>query len=332
MKKLKHVVQYASFAAYHLSLETSFLADEGASLPPKFPIVPSIELPKKLIEADQFHSTVSSVTSPDKSVSNNHQNDRTGIKLDIERLSLSLDIIHSNKELLENISDPQKSNSLFELTSISDINEFSNQCPEGTAFKSSPYVFICGPSGPKTGFSAKEPTCISPLSNHPSNHQGAMLEQSVKERSKDSNDRLLRPEDEHNKSDIALENEVPGNYFSTADNHQSILVSLSSTCIRKSRVCERSQLFRIKFYGSFDKPLGRYLRDHLFDKVSNLAEGICRTLLYVCLFSHLLMFAASLFMIRHIVVRLVKSQQKPMLVVILTNMAALPSWSDDFLL
>ncbi|XP_042454677.1 putative 1-phosphatidylinositol-3-phosphate 5-kinase FAB1C [Zingiber officinale] len=260
LKKLKHVIQYASFAAYHLSLETSFLADEGASLP-KFPIVPSIELPKKLIEADQFHSTVSSVTSPDKTVGNNHQNDRSGIKLDIERLNLSLDIIHSHEELLENISDPQKSNSLFELTSISDMNEFSNQ--RGTAFKSSPYVFICGP---ETGFSFKEPTCISPLSIHPSNHQGAMLEQSVKERSKDSNDRLLMPEDGHNKSDIALENEVPGNYFSTADNHQSILVSLSSTCIRKSQVCERSQLFRIKFYGSFDKPLGRYLRDDLFDE------------------------------------------------------------------
>ena len=33
LKKIKHVVQYAVFAAYHLSLETSFLADEGATLP-----------------------------------------------------------------------------------------------------------------------------------------------------------------------------------------------------------------------------------------------------------------------------------------------------------
>ncbi|KAK8645018.1 hypothetical protein V6N13_118874 [Hibiscus sabdariffa] len=27
-------------------------------------------------------------------------------------------------------------------------------------------------------------------------------------------------------------------------------------------------LFRIKYYGSFDKPLGRFLRDHLFDQVA----------------------------------------------------------------
>ncbi|CAH9104890.1 unnamed protein product [Cuscuta epithymum] len=33
LKKVKKVVQYAVFAAYHLSLETSFLTDEGASLP-----------------------------------------------------------------------------------------------------------------------------------------------------------------------------------------------------------------------------------------------------------------------------------------------------------
>ncbi|KAK1402027.1 hypothetical protein POM88_001632 [Heracleum sosnowskyi] len=33
LKKVKHVIQYGVFAAYHLALETSFLADEGASLP-----------------------------------------------------------------------------------------------------------------------------------------------------------------------------------------------------------------------------------------------------------------------------------------------------------
>ncbi|CAI9785435.1 unnamed protein product [Fraxinus pennsylvanica] len=40
LKKVKSVVQYAVFAAYHLSLETSFLADEGASLP-KMAVKPS---------------------------------------------------------------------------------------------------------------------------------------------------------------------------------------------------------------------------------------------------------------------------------------------------
>ncbi|KAG6494604.1 hypothetical protein ZIOFF_042364 [Zingiber officinale] len=241
LKKLKHVIQYASFAAYHLSLERSFLVDEGASLP-KFPIVP-IELPKKLTEADQFHSTVSSVTASDETVSNNHQNDRSCTKVGIESVSSSSDVIHSNKEIVEHISDPQNSNSLFELTNIPDMNGFSNPHPEqnGTFFRSSPHVCLCGSSGTKTCFSCKEPTYISLLFTNASNHQGVIPEQSVKGRSYLSNDWLLI-------------------------NHHSILVSLSSTCIKKSRVCERFHLFRIKFYGSFDKPLGRYLRDDLFDE------------------------------------------------------------------
>ncbi|KAE8716629.1 Forms aploid and binucleate cells 1c, putative isoform 4 [Hibiscus syriacus] len=46
--------------------------------------------------------------------------------------------------------------------------------------------------------------------------------------------------------------------------HTSILVSISSRCVLKGTVCERSRLLRIKFYGSFDKPLGRYLQDDLY--------------------------------------------------------------------
>ncbi|XP_031114168.1 putative 1-phosphatidylinositol-3-phosphate 5-kinase FAB1C [Ipomoea triloba] len=46
LKKVKRVVQYAVFAAYHLSLETSFLADEGATLP-KMTVARSISIPER---------------------------------------------------------------------------------------------------------------------------------------------------------------------------------------------------------------------------------------------------------------------------------------------
>ncbi|GJU93336.1 hypothetical protein Tco_1318092 [Tanacetum coccineum] len=49
--------------------------------------------------------------------------------------------------------------------------------------------------------------------------------------------------------------------------HQSILFSLSSRCMWKGTACERSHLFRIKYYGNFDKPLGRFLQDDLFDQM-----------------------------------------------------------------
>ncbi|OIW10205.1 hypothetical protein TanjilG_27956 [Lupinus angustifolius] len=59
-----------------------------------------------------------------------------------------------------------------------------------------------------------------------------------------------------------------GEYFSATDAHQSILVYFSSHCVSKGAICERTRLMRIKFYGSFDKPLGRYLCDDLFGGTS----------------------------------------------------------------
>ncbi|KAG4379594.1 hypothetical protein GLYMA_16G013500v4 [Glycine max] len=65
-----------------------------------------------------------------------------------------------------------------------------------------------------------------------------------------------------NEEPVLIKEEFPP----SPSDHQSILVSLSSRCVWKGTVCERSHLFRIKYYGSFDKPLGRFLRDHLFDQ------------------------------------------------------------------
>lgn len=55
--------------------------------------------------------------------------------------------------------------------------------------------------------------------------------------------------------------------------HQSILVSLSSRCLRRGTVCEGPHLKRIKYYGSSDKPLGKFLKDSLFNIVSLLSVG-----------------------------------------------------------
>lgn len=47
---------------------------------------------------------------------------------------------------------------------------------------------------------------------------------------------------------------------------QSILVLLSSQCITKQAVCEQSHLSRIKYYGNFDVSLGRFLQDVLLNQ------------------------------------------------------------------
>jgi 1-phosphatidylinositol-3-phosphate 5-kinase len=73
LKKVKHVVQYGVFAAYHLALETSFLVDEGATLPElplKSPII--VALPDKPSSADRSISTIPILTMPSASPPNNN--------------------------------------------------------------------------------------------------------------------------------------------------------------------------------------------------------------------------------------------------------------------
>ncbi|KAF8753235.1 hypothetical protein HU200_011686 [Digitaria exilis] len=52
----------------------------------------------------------------------------------------------------------------------------------------------------------------------------------------------------------------------SALNNQNILISMSSQHIRNQTVCEQSHLSRITYYGYFDTSLGRYLQDTLLNE------------------------------------------------------------------
>lgn len=178
LKKVKRIVQYASFAAYHLSRETSYLVDEGGALP---------KLPQNALKMLK-----SSVISDKIQTVNCH---------------------NFQPELY--VKDHAKG-----------LNHLIEE--EGNL------------------------------------REGGMLEQ--------------------------LEENGNLNYFSAANSH-SILVSLSTSCVSKGTICESSKLMRINFYGSFDKPLGRYLCDDLFDqklccrncKQRSEAHVRCYTNQYGCL-------------------------------------------------
>ncbi|KAJ9135799.1 hypothetical protein P3X46_032935 [Hevea brasiliensis] len=242
LKKVKHVVQYAVFAAYHLSLETSFLADEGASLP-KMKLKHSIAIPERtttdnaisLIPPTDFHATAGAFAQDGKplDLKPEHVGSEPLIHLDTSN-SLPLfpssedcgfgntpsDAYHDNLEL--NVG----------LESFA-VKEFEDQ-----------KMLMIPPSG------------IQNLSR-------PELQDNIAQE-----ERRLRETLESTKPEGIDEDEVSSEYFSATDTHQSILVSFSSRCVVKGTVCERSRLLRIKFYGSFDKPLGRYLRDDLFDQTS----------------------------------------------------------------
>ncbi|KVH97638.1 Chaperonin Cpn60/TCP-1 [Cynara cardunculus var. scolymus] len=177
---------YAVFAAYHLSLETSFLADEGASLP-KTTVKPNIAVPERS-NADNAISAISSSTvlSPSE-VANSPRFEGHDLVVD-----------HQNSDLMTDggvhtVSDPLDGGGALECSRLNVEEIISIESTE--------------------------------------------LEKVER----------LEVIDGSNE------------YYSATDNNQSILVSFSSRCVLNGTVCERSRLLRIKFYGCFDKPLGRRL-------------------------------------------------------------------------
>ncbi|GKV42909.1 hypothetical protein SLEP1_g50267 [Rubroshorea leprosula] len=244
LKKVKHVVQYAVFAAYHLSLETSFLADEGATLP-KMKLKHSIE---EGITADSaiidFPSSISagvSETIADMPARN--------------EVSLSLNPDHGEPDLF---SEHHDQNNLFStpgpMNSRVD-NVLSDACIDNLAPSLGSELYSL-----EVGKDLKEPSLLL--------HDLRGVLQPELEETVPEEERHVGEIHELSKSEMICGDEISSEYFSATDTHQSILVSYSSHCVVKETVCERSRLLRIKFYGCFDKPLGRYLRDDLFDQVS----------------------------------------------------------------
>ncbi|CAM8947538.1 unnamed protein product [Rhodiola kirilowii] len=232
LKKMKHVVRYAVFAAYHLSLETSFLADEGASLP-KMTLRPCFSMPARMC-ADGVIS--------------------------VNNSTLDLPFLEDGSTLLSSeITDS-------ELSTESASHALVSPRTGSSTVQNDPAGLYNGNSMPHVG----QELCLK--EDHVNLSPSAISKDSPYEV------QLLVKRDELNDTHNSTmpgysdDTETSGEYFSSAENNRSILVSFSSRCIAKGTVCERSRLVRIQFYGSFDKPLGRYIHDDLFDQ-----ETFCRS-------------------------------------------------------
>ncbi|KDP33967.1 hypothetical protein JCGZ_07538 [Jatropha curcas] len=278
LKKVKHVVQYGVFAAYHLALETSFLADEGASLPElpfKSPI--TVALPDKPSSIDRSISIIPGFTAP-----------RTGNQPVSQPLS---DVPKSNEGVSSDVASPTDVKPVYKSGSA-DSTCLSKSPSSQTEFRK-----LASSSTEHTG----SLTSVSPLGQESSGNRHNKLSADHDSREEDStqtecfqgkitntNDSLFCTsfstsvaleqgvdssladgnilavkQDGNNQEEIGSSKEE---FPPSPSDHQSILVSLSSRCVWKGTVCERAHLFRIKYYGSFDKPLGRFLRDHLLDQ------------------------------------------------------------------
>ncbi|KAL9224172.1 hypothetical protein vseg_000235 [Gypsophila vaccaria] len=270
LKKVKHVVQYGVFAAYHLALETSYLADEGASLPElplKSPI--TVALPDKPLSINRSISTVPDLVTPtgEKPQSENSdlpsQLPSSVTTLPSQECSRSssptkstqpnlnlvqLDHVESFPPLLAPALS-SISNSLS-LDNVSELVSKTIQNPDIDSAIGKPDETLLDNIPASSSFSAiGVSSCMSNADGcasvgHDPNY---LAEQNYEEQSEKVQ---------------ALKEDFPP---PTSDG-QSILVSLTTRCVWKGVVCERAHLFRIKYYRSFDKPLGRFLQDDLFDQ------------------------------------------------------------------
>ncbi|KAK8987756.1 hypothetical protein V6N11_027495 [Hibiscus sabdariffa] len=237
LKKVKHVVQYAIFAAYHLSLETSFLADEGATLP-KMKVKCSISVPEKM-QADDTVSIPNSysTSSLDATVNASAQND----------VSLSFNPAQGG---MESLSEQCNQSHFFPSPGGSILDLYNDDLPPGAGFDMDAELF-------------RDSKLSTMLPSDIRDFPGSELQETMAEE-----ESRLGGIQELVKSEKFEEDGASSKYFSANDKHQSILVPFSSRCVLKGTVCECARLLQIKFYGSFDKPLGRYLRDDLFDQAS----------------------------------------------------------------
>ncbi|KAL1209475.1 putative 1-phosphatidylinositol-3-phosphate 5-kinase FAB1C [Cardamine amara subsp. amara] len=257
LKKVKHVIQYAVFAAYHLSLETSFLADEGASLPRirlKQPGMVRTASQRRMID-----DGISLVT-------------QSPTETDVQAL---IDTAAHEDESTALVQEHEVCESLCEDFDPSQI--FPSSCEQSDALN--------GDFANNLVTRSDSSNQLNDLDEHSVCLSGEIPETPTQLQRGEEENQLVDTQDlsQHEKFD---EDDVSSEYFSSADSHQSILVSFSSRCVLKESVCERSRLLRIKFYGSFDKPLGRYLKDDIFNQTTNCR--FCKELVdaHVLCYSH----------------------------------------------
>ncbi|MFQ6642764.1 hypothetical protein Gotur_018666 [Gossypium turneri] len=285
LKRVKHVVQYGVFAAYHLALETSFLADEGATLPElplKSPL--TVALPDKPSSIDRSISvipgfTISSSGKPivsqpidevqksNKAISVRPSSDNidppgkcTGVSSSCLSKGTHAQITFkgSPSDLIEIIGSLSDSGAYISYNDVPSLNDASSKVDGVDPKESVETPASIGEALMGDQFLSKAPEQGGATANNhadsnmlSANHVGGTELASSKRETINSNEEVVSSKEE---------------FPPSPSDHQSILVSLSTRCVWKGTVCERSHLLRIKYYGSFDKPLGRFLRDNLFDQ------------------------------------------------------------------
>ncbi|KAK9131544.1 hypothetical protein Sjap_012031 [Stephania japonica] len=291
LKKVKHVIQYGVFAAYHLALETSFLADEGASLlelPLKSPL--TVALPEKPSSIGRSISTIAGFTVPASGKSQgpqrNSEPERNSQYFSSDSAFQNDNPVLSKVERvlsLPSLKDPdpqhapESFNSLASFSSLSPSGQFlpspSNEPSPNPGYGETYKLGLDGSLNRTHAIAYNELFA----GGHYINNSLRALEQGKQvslDASRDYDASVnhqpvvtelssIHHDGSNNQEELGSSKEE---FPPSPSDHQSILVSLSTRCVWKGTVCERAHLLRIKYYVNFDKSLGDFLRYQLFDQ------------------------------------------------------------------
>ncbi|AQK78066.1 Putative 1-phosphatidylinositol-4-phosphate 5-kinase/ zinc ion binding family [Zea mays] len=292
LKKVKQVMHFTVFAAYHLILETSFFEDqrvflndsttketsatatEGtygvAALSGPIPNFPSHDDSPAL---RLFHATSNSYADVNKplisprnvdkfsAVSSSSSNDlEQGANVrsnNAERLTLPVQ--GPLRKLFADMLCHQ--NIYLPVTSLQEANDNRKE----VRVESSQETVSNGFHRPKTGesvISIENGESINDAQTQEITQAIMPTGSSVSD--KDAESPVMGDNGAHSTTSIIIkEKHADGDQADDALDSHSILILMSSQCTEKQVICEQSHLTRIKYYGSFDVSLGRYLQDIL---------------------------------------------------------------------
>ncbi|TVU43798.1 hypothetical protein EJB05_10293, partial [Eragrostis curvula] len=305
LKKIKQVMHFTVFAAYHLILETSFFEDQRVFLNDKdvskensitptggpstiahdvaatgFPShdeSPALRLYHATSNgyADVTKSLRSpgSVDAPSSitSISSIELGDGAGIQYDLRPPQNGERLTPPVKELRKLFADMLCHQNIYlPVTSLQEANDNQKEVKvESGQQKVSNGVHV-GPKVEEPAVSSENGECTNDLQK-PEITQELMPAGTTCDKNEESP--VIVENGEHNTNIIIKDKYVDGDQADDSLDSHSILILMSSQCITKQAICEQSHLSRIKYYGNFDVSLGRYLQDILQNQ--NLSCSSC---------------------------------------------------------
>uniref|UniRef100_A0A0E0IHB0 1-phosphatidylinositol-3-phosphate 5-kinase n=1 Tax=Oryza nivara TaxID=4536 RepID=A0A0E0IHB0_ORYNI len=244
LKKVKRVLHFTVFAAYHLILETSFFADQRLFATGKNAMEKG-----NCLKTDRQLLVPCTAAPSSKICSDIAQNsDPTQQALN----SLASDGQYVNQDDFVN---PEKSVCMHDSKIETSREHADRKLDDSNNIQSYSSLPVPDPSRNLIGDISLDFAKLTSCDDFAGSTSGAP-----------SNNGVLQTNGADGKDCLETISDGISTETRTSLDSQNILISMSSQHIRNQAICEQSHLSRITYYGYFDTSLGRYLQDSLLNE------------------------------------------------------------------